>query len=217
MKTTLLTAIYDDYDLLKFTVPQSIECDWVCVTDNPSWPTSYNGWSIVYEPRYHVHPNRAAKTPKMLPWLYTDTPSSIWIDASFHVLSPTFAEEALSYANPIAQFTHPWRDCAYAEAEESILLTNKYGSQPLVDQIAHLRNEGHPEHWGLWATGVIARYHTPQVIKMGSDWLAETYMFSFQDQISHPDVCRRNGLRPTNFPGTYFDGPWVSYAGSGRH
>lgn len=215
--TTILTANYNDYDLLKFVLPQSIDVRWIAVTDNPSWPSSYNGWEVVYEPRPHVHPNRAAKTPKMMPWLYTDTDTSIWIDASFRVMSQTFAEEALSYANPIAQFIHPWRDCAYKEAEESILLTAKYGGEKIVEQIFHLREEGHPNHWGLWATGIIARRHTSNVIKMGSDWLAEVYMNTYQDQISHPDVCRRNGLRPTNFPGSYFAGPWVSYEGSGRH
>lgn len=217
MESTILTAIYNDYDILSFTTPQSIGVRWIVVTDNPSWPVSYNGWEVVYEPRPHVHPNRAAKTPKMLPWLYTDTPTSVWIDASFKVTSPTFVEEALSYADPLAQFVHPWRDCAYAEAEESILLVRKYGDQPIRNQMAHLREEGHPEHWGLWATGIMARQHTPSVIKMGSDWLAETYMYSYQDQIAHPDVCRRNGLRPTSLPGFHYESPWVSYECSGRH
>lgn len=213
----ILTAVYNDYDILKISHPQSIDVEWIAVTDNPSWPVIYNGWTIVYEPRHHLHPNRAAKTPKMLPWLYTNVTSSIWVDASFKILSPTFAEDALSHADPIAQFSHPWRNCAYREAEESLLLTSKYGDQPIRAQIDHLREEGHPEGWGLWATGVIARHHTPRVIKMGSDWLAETYLYSYQDQISHPDVCRRNGLRPTNFPGSYFSGPWVHYEGSARH
>lgn len=217
MKTTILTAIYNDYDLLKFTKDQSIETNWVCVTDNPSWPVNYNGWNIVYEPRNHIHPNRAAKTPKMLPWLYSWTESSIWIDASFRVISSTFAEESLNCANPIAQFKHPWRDCAYAEAEESLLLTKKYGGEPIQKQIEHLREMDHPENWGLWAAGVIARKHTPEIMRMGFDWLKEVYEFSYQDQISHPDVCRRNGLCPANFPGSYFTGPWVSYEGSGRH
>lgn len=215
--TTILTAIYNDYDTLKEPLAQSVETRWICVTDNSSWCGTYNGWEIVYEPRPHLNPNRASKTPKMLPWLYTDTPDSVWIDASFNIISPYFVESALSLADPIAQFPHPWRDCAYTEAEASIDLSHKYGDQPIEDQIQHLKNMEHPEHWGLWACGVIARQHVPKVVKMGTDWLAEVYMYSYQDQISHPDVCRRNDLRPTNFPGGYFGGPWVMYEGSGRH
>lgn len=215
--TTVLTAVYNDYDELKVPLPQSCDTKWICVTDNSSWPSSYNGWEIVYEPRPHLSPNRASKTPKMLPWLYTESSNSIWIDASFRITSPYFVEEALRYADPIAQFPHLWRDCAYTEAEVSISMVHKYGDQPIEAQIQHLREEGHPEHWGLWACGVIARQHTQRVIKMGSDWLAESYMYSYQDQISHPDVCRRNGIRPANFPGSYFGGPWVMYEGSGRH
>lgn len=216
MTTTILSAVYGDYDLLQITQEQSIDVDWVCVTDNPSWPETYNGWRIIYEPRHHLHPNRAAKTPKMLPWLYTGTESSIWIDASFRVESPTFAEDVLGFADPIAQFNHPWRQCAYAEAKECILIP-KYAGQPLQEQIERLHDLKHPYIWGLWATGVIARHHTPAVIKMGFDWMSEVYRFSFQDQVSHPDVCRRNGLRPINLPGTHLDNEWLAYEGSGNH
>lgn len=216
MKTTILSAVYGDYDLLKFAKEQSVEVDWVCVTDNPSWPETYNGWRIVYEPRHHLHPNRAAKTPKMLPWLYTGTETSIWVDASFRVVSSTFAEEALTFADPLAQFDHPWRQDAYLEARECIAIP-KYAGQPFQEQMEHLTGSGFPENFGLWATGVIVRHHTPHVIKMGFDWMAEVYRYSFQDQVSHPYVCWKNGIRPTHLPGTHLANQWLSYEGSGKH
>lgn len=221
MKTAIITAIYNDYDTLKPILNQNIDVEWICVTDTPHDYdiTNTNGWEIVYEPRPHLHPNRAAKTPKCLPWLYTDAPSSIWIDASYQVTSPNFAEDVLSYAYPIAQFNHPWRQCAYDEAEESLKLDKYITEWYLIDeQRWDLRNvKGHPHEWGLWATGVIARHHEPRTIQAGADWLSEIYQYSYQDQISHPDVMRRNGLRPINLPGTHLANEWLAYRGSGRH
>jgi hypothetical protein len=215
MKTTILTAIYDQYDELKPVLDQSIDVDWVCVTDTPYHPYS-GGWKIVHEPRPHLHPNRAAKLPKMLPMLYASTDTSIWIDASFRVTSRFFAEEALNYAQPIAQFRHPWRDCIYAEAEESLRLS-KYAGEPIEEQMHGYHEYGHPKDWGLWATGVIARRHTPDVIRMGYQWLADVYEYSYQDQLSHPYACSANNLRPIDFPGTHLANDWLAYEGSGRH
>jgi hypothetical protein len=214
-KIAILTAIYDDYDTLKPTLDQTVDVEWICVTD-----TLINkegkGWKIVYEPRWHLHPNRAAKTPKMLPWLYTNADTSIWIDASFQITSSSFAEEVLHYADPIAQFNHPWRQCAYAEGQECILIP-KYAQEVLQEQMDVMEEYGFPKDWGLWATGVIARKHTPEVISMGFDWMKQVHTYSYQDQVSYPFVCRMNNLRPINLPGTHLANQWLAYQGSGRH
>lgn len=215
----LITAIYDSYDELKPTLPQrGVGVDWVLVTDDEALKgeTSARGWRVVYEPRPGVHPNRAAKHPKYEPWKYTNAASSVWVDASFRIVSETFAVEALALAEPIAQFAHPWRDCIYSEAKESAGLA-KYAGEPVIEQAGHYAIQGHPEGWGLWATGVIARQHTDAVREMGVRWLAETYEWSFQDQISQPFALRETGLRPAVFPGTHLTTPWLAYEGSERH
>jgi hypothetical protein len=76
---------------------------------------------------------------------------------------------------------------------------------------------GHPERWGLWATGVIARRHTDAVRELGVRWLHETERWSFQDQISQPYALRETGLRPQAFPGSHLATPWLAYEGSARH
>lgn len=216
-KIAIITGIYDDYDTLKPTIDQSVEVEWICVTDTMINKEN-KGWKIVYEPRWHLHPNRAAKTPKCLPWLYTDCDASIWIDASYQVKSWVFAEDAMAHANPIAQFTHPWRNCAYAEAEESLKLPKYADERTNIERFVRtLRDRGHPDNWGLWATGVIARKHTVNVNDAGSDWLADLHNYSYQDQLSHPDNMRRYGIRPVSFPGTHLSNDWLSYEGSGRH
>ena len=221
-QVAILSAVYDSYDDLKTVLPQAgVEVDWVFVTDDPvlGAKSSHLGWRVVHEPRPEVHPNRAAKHPKYEPWKYTDAPVSVWVDASFRIVSDQFAVEAttgLSNEEPIAQFAHPWRDCLYTEAKESAGLA-KYQGEPVLEQAESYRAAGHPENWGLWATGVIARQHTEAVRKMGWLWLAETYRWSFQDQISQPFALREKGLRPTAFPGTHLATPWLAYEGSGRH
>lgn len=213
----IITAVYDQYDVLKPTLAQqNVDVDWVYVTDVV--PDDSLGWRVVYEPQPSVHPNRAAKRPKFLPWLYTDAPASVWVDGSFRIISDRFAVEALSHANPIAQFKHPWRDCLYAEAIESAAIA-KYETQiGLAEkQAAAYRSVGHPEHWGLWATGVIARHHTEQIKQFGHHWLEEVDQWTFQDQISHPFSLRESGLRPAEFPGMHLANGWLQYEGSARH
>lgn len=215
----VITAVYDAYDTLKPTMPQrDVDVDWVFVTDDPAYRTVHRalGWRVVYEPRPGVHPNRAAKRPKFLPWQYTDALGSVWVDASFRIRSDTFVSDVIGYANPIAQFVHPWRDCIYTEATESTLL-GKYHGEPVARQAGRYRQQGHPENWGLWATGVIARWHDPATRNLGIAWLDETDHESFQDQISQPYVLRRTGLRPASLPGDHLTNDWLTYEGSGRH
>lgn len=232
LKAAVITAIYDSYDNLKPALPQtevpgrredgkgigSQAVEWVCITDDPQMEDedTHLGWRIVYEPRPGVHPNRAAKTPKYRPWDYTDAPASVWIDASFRVLSEAFAAEALAYADPIAQFAHPWRDCLLDEARASAPLP-KYAGEPVLEQADRYIAAGHPLQWGLWATGVIARRHTDPVKRLGQYWTTETEGWSFQDQISQPYALRLAGLRPRPFPGSHLATPWLAYQGSERH
>jgi hypothetical protein len=211
----IVTAIFDAYDTLKPTLAQTgVEVDWVLVTDQE--PVDPQGWRVVVEPRPELPPVRAAKAAKCEPWKYTDAAASIWVDASFRVTSPDFAASVLDYATPIAQFTHPWRNCLYAEAEEIA----KLGKDPdgaAAWQTRRYREAGHPTGWGLWASGVIARKHTAAVKRMGAAWAREVDNGSARDQVSQPYVLRAAKLKPRALPGTHLANAWLKYEGSGRH
>jgi hypothetical protein len=211
----VITACYDGYDTVKPVLAQAgVEVEWILVTDME--PADAMGWRVVHEPRPDVPPNRAAKTAKFEPWRYTDAPASVWIDASFRVVSADFAVEALALAKPIAQFVHPWRDCLFAEAVEIAAL----GMDPegmAGWQTARYREAGHPVGWGLWASGVIARRHTAAVKRMGAAWAKEVASGSARDQVSQPFVLREAKLRPASLPGTHLSNAWLKYEGSGRH
>ncbi len=213
-QVAIITAIYDDYDELKPALHQlGLDVEWICVTDRPR---PANGWKIVVAPKKGVHPNLSAKEPKCLPWRYTEATRSIWIDASFRVISDEFAVQALANAYPINQYPHPRRDCLYSEAEHC-QDQPKYARQPIREQVASYREQGHPEHWGLWASGVIARRHVHEVRAFGEEWFGQIERWSFQDQISGPFCFRKCGFAPSPLPGTIFDGRWLSYEGSNRH
>lgn len=218
-KAAVVSAVYGAYDTLK-PVPEQRSgagVDWVLITDDASLRSGTLGWRVVYEPRPGVHPNRAAKAPKMRPWEYTQAPASVWLDASFRVTSPDFATGALALADPIAQFVHPWRDCVYTEAAASAGIP-KYAGEDFPSQTREYRLSGHPEHWGLWATGVIARRHDdPRVRDLAERWSGMIDRYTFQDQVSQPVALREAGLRPASLPGTHFANPWLTYEGSGRH
>jgi hypothetical protein len=211
----IVTAVYDAYDTVKPVLAQAgADVEWVLVTD--SEPADAKGWRVVVEPRPDVPPNRAAKAAKFEPWKYTDAPASIWIDASFRVVSQDFAAEVVELAKPIAQFVHPWRDCLYAEAVE-IAALGKDPDGVAAWQTKRYREAGHPTGWGLWASGVIARRHTAAVKRMGAAWAREVESGSARDQVSQPFVLREAKLKPTALPGTHLANAWLKYEGSGRH
>lgn len=234
IRAAVLTSIMDDYDTLKPVLPQDgADVNWVCLTDSAEiingsrWderglmhPT---GWEILaYERPADEHPNRAAKRPKLHPAMYTGAPASVWLDASFRVVSPRFVVDTVTLAaeseHGIAQFRHPWRDCFFDEAAASCVLPKYAHEVPLIMQQADAYTEaGMPRHWGLWATGVIAREHRPEVLSWGLEWARQISVNSYQDQISHPFSLWRAGLRPVDLPGNHLGNQWLAYEGSARH
>lgn len=214
MNCAVITAVYDRYDNLAEFLPQTVPTEALVITEDPTFRA--DGWNTVWEERPGLHPNRAAKIPKLVPWEYTDADFVIWIDASFRIVSPDFVED-IAALGTLSQFDHPWRDCIYDEVEASV--HPKYAGEPMRAQVDTYRAAGHPKHWGLWATGVIGRHRTAIVEEMGERWLTEIDRWSFQDQLSQPFVLRELGIRPERIPGVYMHGmnPWIGYEGSERH
>lgn len=210
----VVTAIYGGYDTVKPVVPQDgLDVDWVLVTDDPTLRGGLLGWRVVYLPRANQGANRAAKWPKLFPWEYTSAPASVWIDAAFRVISPGFVAGALAVADPIAQFVHPWRDCVYTEAAVSEQLA-KYAGEDFEAQTGEYRAFGHPEHWGLWACGVIARRHDDlRVFDCSEHWAELIARGTVQDQVSQPVALRHNKLRPSKFPNDHLCNDWLVHEG----
>lgn len=149
----IISAIFGSYDRPSVPIPQSVDVEYWMVTDNPHLRAP--GWRIIYDTSNIGldHPRTAAKRPKMQPWRYVAKGPWIWIDGSIEVRSRHFARD-VAVGNTIRMWEHPDRDCILPEAELSVTLP-KYEGVPVMEQAKHYLTEGHPEHWGLWAAGVI--------------------------------------------------------------
>lgn len=215
MKVAVVTAIFGGYDDLK-PHPEIPGVDFICYTDNP---TPVAGWDVRKTATLpSSHPRLEAKYWKMFAALLLPAHDfTVWIDGSFLIHSPSFVAEAVACIGEsgIAMFPHPWRDCIYDEADASVGLL-KYQGLPIYDQVAEYRKEGHPEHWGLWATGAIARANTAAVDDLMEAWWAENEKWTYQDQLSFPVVCRRMGVRPDVFPHHLVTNPWTAIHGHHR-
>jgi len=180
----IISACYGDYDEIvagpHLDIPGIRR--WVMVTDGLVY-VPY-GWTVIQEPRPHVHPNVAAKVPKFLPSFYTDADFTIWIDASAtpQASLTRAVGEALQHAD-WTMFPHPCRD----DIGEEVLASRglrKYDDLPLEAQTAHYYAQGYPAHGGLWATGCIGRRSSDVNTMFGALWLQEVVRWGFQDQLS---------------------------------
>lgn len=202
-RAVVVTACYGGIDtLLHPQVAQDMPVDWFCFTDQSDLKAPAP-WKMIHQAARFDHPCMAAKVHKATPT--ADCPDVVWIDASMEVTSPSFVREALAARHDgVAVFAHPRRRCIYTEADASLGAEGqdgKYASQPLLDQVAHYRTEGHPAGGGLYACGTVAWDLTdPRAVELGRRWLAECERWSWQDQLSFPVVCRRLGITPGVFP-----------------
>lgn len=215
MNVAVLTSVYGGYDERTAPPAQTLDAEWICVTDTPR---EVPGWSVVVEPRPDMHPRLAAKVAKCLPWEYTNADVTVWVDGSCELLRPDSLEELVAGADgqELAQFVHPWRDCIYTEVNASTGMP-KYEGRPMAEQVEHYRKLGHPAGWGLWATGLIvrsapSRARRERLMSFGRRWLAEQVRWTYQDQLSEAPVLRHGGLRPHELPGPLHGNGLVAWA-----
>jgi hypothetical protein len=204
VRLAAVCAIYGGYDLIP-PVPEGVD-DAVLVTDVPV----RSGWRNIVEPS-DAHPRLAAKRPRCRPDLYTDCEASLWMDGSVHVLDERFIRLVRTKLeeHELVLWDHPEdRDCFLQEAQHCHDWP-KYRDGPLLEQAQSYLSAGMPEHFGLWATGSIARRHTPRMAAFGDAWLDEMERWTIQDQVSLPYLLWRDGIEPGTFGIDQFDNDMV--------
>jgi hypothetical protein len=123
------------------------------------------------------------------------------MDGSIHVLDDRFVtlvREKLGQQELVLWGHSEDRDCFLEEARHCDDWP-KYRDGPLLEQAAHYVAKGMPEHFGLWATGSIARRHTDRMRALGDSWLAEMERWTIQDQVSLPYLLWRERILPGTF------------------
>lgn len=173
----------------------------VLVSDHPA---TVAGWhnTIV---DLGMPPRVASKTVKCCPEKFTVADVVIWIDAQVEVRSADFVSRCLSLLgdDDVLVAEHPTRRSILAEAiaGQGPAGRGRYEGQPSVDQAHHYMKAGHPEEWGLYATGFLVRRMTDPVRELGRLWLKEQEIWSTHDQISFPYLCRKIlGKHPRTVP-----------------
>lgn len=178
---------------------EKIKAEWEAAS--PRDPIVLNEGATV-----EVKPARMrAKHPRCLPHLYTDAEIVVWLDAHVEVRSPSFIRELVEQLGDgkIGAFRHGFHTSISQEAALASTLP-KYEGYDLVAQAKHYLEEGHPDSWGMWTTGVMVRRPAETQV-FGQEWLAQIERWGPEDQISLPYVLRRNGIEVVDLP---FEGWW---------
>jgi hypothetical protein len=202
-RVLVYTANIAGRDKIHGQAEQTMECDWLYITDDP-YEHAPPPWITVRVRRDpDVHPNMQAKWYRTHPPFNDEYDYCIWIDAGMEMTSHTCVAEAVATCpdDGLAVWQHPRRDCIYDEIDASLGSegqSGRYAALPLREQGAAYQAEGYPAHNGLYATGTLV--WTPASAKLiGGDWYDECVKWGYQDQVCFPVICWRAGLAPATF------------------
>lgn len=190
MDVCLVSAIYGGVDLPK---PVGVDVPAIMFTDNPDLEAP--GWQVRHLPLERLpSPMLRSRYVKCLPPVDADV--TLWVDGSL-TLHPGYVDRCMDALGDAewALMAHPWRDCIYDEFVECA--TNfgwKYPADAMRAQCERFREQGHPEHWGLFACTAMTRRHTARVDALCEAWWQENLNGSWMDQLSLPPLLRTSDV-----------------------
>ena len=203
----VVSAIYGGRDVAR-PVPVGLDIDAALLfTDG----APAKGWET-YRGAATLDPRARVRKVKALALELVEADVVVWVDGRIRLrgvpLRPLL-RTALRSAD-VAAYRHPWRLCAYDEAQECSAL----GIAPaavLQAQVDAYRAVGFPARVGLWNTMVVARRRTDAARALGRAWWSELERHSIRDQVSFPFVLWQQGMRCGEL------GPDVYHTGSSQH
>ena len=223
------TSILGGFDNLRAPLCASTGARFICFTDNPL-QAKCDPWEFRPAPQIlgcretdcgdHIDVEmsvpdaaRSSRLPKIIPHLFLpdDCEYSIWHDANFQLQrSPEHVVDTLLKSYDWAAHKHPARNCVYDEAR--VLLSEKIGTAHLVERdVSHMRTQGHPEGFGLWANGFIARRHTRQTDELSERWWEIFAAGCERDQIAFPPALRQRGMSINTIVADVYRSPWMKF------
>ena len=208
MTKTLITAVYGSYDPVRALPDDHGFDDAICVTDGEC--EVGQGWRVIIDRR--DEPARlASKRPKMMPWLYADTESAVWIDGSFQV-NPPFAKWAQGHLDlsDFVVWQHPEGRIDIRQEVDVCWFFPKYKDFPMREQLQSYIDDGMPEHWGLFACGTVGWNFTEETRALGEAWYAEQVKYSIQDQVSLPYLLWKTGMKFSLWQANEYNNPYVT-------
>lgn len=202
----LATSIFGNYDTLH-TPGVVANVPHICLTDRPQ--AAVPPWkSVIVSPGQDDRRLNAYHC-KILVHRYLDAKIIIWVDANLSIkMDPLDWVGRYLARHDIAVPKHPYRDCVYQEAEACIMFKRFTPSkQAILDQVAHYRAEGYPEHNGMIEGPVFLRRMTSQVKEFCERWWEEAMRFSSRMQLSFNYLMWKLNMQ-------YEEIPLDSYLGS---
>ena len=186
--------------------------DFVCITDDASLRSDF--WTIVQAPRSLLDPHRRAKGFKHRPHLmFPEHAESLYIDNTVKLVKShgVFFDLLAASRAPILMFSHPHRQCVYAEATEVRRIG--YDKAELIDeQMAYYKSMDYPERNGLHATTVMARRHNePHLIAAMNDWHNQVLRYSKRDQLSFDVIRHFHALEVGEFAGNLVENDLIEW------
>lgn len=121
---------------------------------------------------------------KHLYWQYGITaPFNMWVDGSIYPLATSEQYIELLGEYDICLFQHPWRDCIYDEADETLRLD--FDLPEIAEpQMKKYKKAGYPRNNGLGETGVLIRRDSKLVRSFFSALWKEIEAHSHRDQLA---------------------------------
>jgi len=203
-EVTVFTAIFWDYDTLKLQPEQTINCRFVCFTDNPD--LRIERWAekqrevIVADKNPDIHPRMRAKWYRTHPYEHFNG-VVMYMDGTARIKrwdSVEFLTNQLK-SNEIVCFRHPERDNIVDECkfitEWDPKRWKKYRWLDLQWQVDHYLNEWFPDNIWLSATGLLVHRKTERVVDFLDKWYQENVKWTYQDQISYEPMIHKNNIK----------------------
>lgn len=204
-KIIIYTAIFGDHDILKTQPKQTVDCEFVCFTDNPKLYCE-NGankqWKIILCKKQYWHPRMNAKRYRTHPSeIFDEYDCVVYVDWSAKLKSKHSLEillEQFKIWTEILCFKHPDRDCIFKEAEftaNANMKKYKWLEKTMLEQVEEYKKNGMPKEYWLSATWLIVSTNTEKAKKFFHDRREECRKRTYQDQLSFEYLIRKNRIQ----------------------
>jgi hypothetical protein len=179
------TALFGGYDKLIEPKDKFSGCKFICFTDDDKLESKF--WEIIYIEKTYLSNHMMNRKIKLFPHLYfPNYKYSLYVDSNIEIMGNP-RDLVYEYKNKggyIYLPKHMERDCIYREAKECVRVKKETADK--VDQVVKkYREDGYPEHNGLFENNIILRQHNEKkVIELMEMWWRCMNEYSQRDQLS---------------------------------
>lgn len=205
-KVVVYTALAGAYDYLR-PVPKGLDViDFICFTNDSSKTSQHlKGWKLYSLPDTSSDARMSCRIIKANPALFfPDYDVSVWLDANISFTSELMIsiESFIASGNLIQAPKHPFRNCAYDEANQC-LLSGKDERQNIERTIQYLADNAYPKKHGLTETNVLFRKHNdPRIREAMRHWSELLKNYSKRDQLSFDFACWQHNIKVSQLEST---------------